>query len=162
MFCLKCGKELPDDSQFCSKCGQSLAAPHSSPASKPKSGKNIPRLIVGIIVGLLLAFAIVWFGNHANTEAGASNSSALQRAFAQPRAMIITNQAITVQALGSSYYKFIVPPGSTNVSVDGHFSATGGLGNDIIVDVFGEDQFVNFENGHPMQTFYTSGKVTQD
>jgi len=25
MFCVKCGKELPDDSQFCSKCGANLS-----------------------------------------------------------------------------------------------------------------------------------------
>ena len=64
--------------------------------------------------------------------------------------------------MGSTYYPITVPADATNVSVDGHFTATGGLGNDIEVYVLTEDNFVNFKNGHPSPTLYNSGKVTQD
>jgi hypothetical protein len=75
--------------------------------------------------------------------------------------MPITNGALTVNASAYSWYTFIVPPGARTVSVVGHFTATGGTGNDIIVYVVDEDGFMNFKNGHPARTFYNSGKVTQ-
>ncbi len=64
-------------------------------------------------------------------------------------------------ALGFSYYTLTVPADATNVSVDGHFTATGGLGNDVEVYVLTEDNFVNFKNGHSSPTLYNSGRITQ-
>ena len=76
----------------------------------------------------------------------------------QPRAQVITDGALTVPALNFSYYTLTVPADATNISVDGHFTATGGLGNDIEVYVLTEDNFVNFKNGHSSPTLYNSGK----
>jgi hypothetical protein len=73
----------------------------------------------------------------------------------------ITNTAFNLKATGYQYYEFVVPPGASNVWVDGHFSAAGGSGNDIEVYVLGQDDFVNFQNGHSASTYYNSGKVTQ-
>jgi S1-C subfamily serine protease len=58
MFCPKCGKELPDDSQFCLKCGHALiAAP-----SEPKQAVKRPALAVPLAIGALLLVAafVIW------------------------------------------------------------------------------------------------------
>jgi hypothetical protein len=93
---------------------------------------------------------------------------AVQRTFAdapqpplpQPHSVPIGAGALTVGASAYSWYQVFVPPGVTSVSITGHFTATGGTGNDIMVYVLDEDGFTNFKNGHPSNTFYNSGKVT--
>jgi hypothetical protein len=100
---------------------------------------------------------------HAADAAGASSGAfgaASQLPQPQPRSVTVTNGALTVNASAYSWYQFAVPPGVTGVNVNGHFTATGGMGNDIIVCVMDEDGFTNFKNGHPASTFYNSGKVT--
>src|SRR6266568_8500400 len=52
-------------------------------------------------------------------------------------------------------------PNATNVSVIGHFTASGGTGNDIRCFVVDEDGFANIKNGHPARTYYNSDQVTQ-
>ena len=47
MFCIKCGIELPDGSNFCSKCGTNLGTTNYD---TPKNGKclfNIERKKLG-------------------------------------------------------------------------------------------------------------------
>jgi hypothetical protein len=78
-----------------------------------------------------------------------------------PHTDTIIDSAFTVDAISSKDYRFEVPPGATDIRVDGHFVATGGTGNDIQVLVLGEDDFVNWQNGHPARALYDSGKVTQ-
>jgi len=57
MFCPKCGKELPDDSQFCLKCGHAITATATIPAqaTPKKSGSSV----FGITVGGLLLWVLV-------------------------------------------------------------------------------------------------------
>jgi hypothetical protein len=88
--------------------------------------------------------------------------SGLSQIISLPHTQVITNTALTIAALGSSYYKFVVPPGATDVLLSGHFTATGGMGNDIEVYVLSDDEFVNFQTHHSTQTFYNSGRITQD
>jgi hypothetical protein len=52
--------------------------------------------------------------------------------------------------------------GATNVTMKGHFTATGGGRNDIEVFVLAEDEFVNWQNRHSVNALYRSGQVTQD
>ena len=70
--------------------------------------------------------------------------------------------AFTVPAGAYHYVKFTAPAGATNVKLQGHFTATGGSGNDIEVWLVTEDGFTNWQNGHAATTFYNSGRVTQD
>jgi hypothetical protein len=70
--------------------------------------------------------------------------------------------AFTVGALGASNYSFVVPAGAFQVTMKGHFAATGGSGNDIEVVVVNQDEFTNWQNGHPTKAYYNSGKTTQD
>ena len=48
MFCSKCGKEISDDSKFCSACGQAFS---------PKENKSKIHVIIGI--GILFLFLTV-------------------------------------------------------------------------------------------------------
>ena len=161
MFCPKCGKELPDDAQFCVKCGHGIGTASASSAAPPIKSSRVGTWVLGA----LLALALVWFLWNAMNRPAVNNGmrvSPLPNLVSLPRTMPITNGAITVRAAGYLYYKFSVPAGATNVFVDGHFSATGGTGNDIEVVILNEDNFANFQNHHDAQTYYNSGKVTQN
>lgn len=78
-----------------------------------------------------------------------------------PHSETIIDSAFTVSAISSQHYRFEVPPGARDIRVEGHFAATGGTGNDIQVLVLSEDDFVNWQNGHPASAYYDSDKVTQ-
>ncbi|HYB60255.1 MAG TPA: zinc-ribbon domain-containing protein [Methylomirabilota bacterium] len=159
MFCRKCGKELPDDSQFCLKCGHAINASGSASPTKAKSRfLNAGNLIGAILVVLF----ILWLIGKSSNPGGSILAEGISQITGQPHTQVITNGAITVPALGSSYYKFVVPTGATNVLVDGHFAAAGGMGNDIIVYVLNEDEFTNFQNHRLTPAYYNSGKLTQN
>lgn len=61
MFCTNCGKEMADDSRFCTVCGGSPAG--DSPKGEPSAGAKRPKIrvpwIVIAVVALVAAFAIV-------------------------------------------------------------------------------------------------------
>jgi zinc ribbon protein len=164
VFCPKCGKELSDDAQFCIKCGHGVGTGSGASVAQPTKSSHTGMWVLLI----LLAGALIWFlwnvqnRSHGNTAIDGTRVSTLPNLISLPRAQVITNTAITVKAAGYDFYKFTVPLGATNVSVDGHFSATGGAGNDIEVVILNEDNFANFQNHHDAQTYYNSGKVTQD
>jgi zinc-ribbon domain len=161
VFCPKCGKELPEDAQFCIKCGHGIG---TGPATSADQAAKSSRTGTWVLL-TLLAGALIWFlwnvQNRPTTVNNPTRISTIPNLVSLPRTVPITNGAFTVQAKGYNYYKLTVPPGATNVSVDGHFSATGGAGNDIEVVILNEDNFANFQNHHDAQTYYNSGKVTQ-
>ena len=65
MFCPKCGAQLPDNSQFCSSCGSSIAqapsapAAHSAPAGLKLSGVKFDLYTV---IKLAIAVLTMLFG----------------------------------------------------------------------------------------------------
>lgn len=69
--------------------------------------------------------------------------------------------AFTIPRLGEKSYKFTVPAGATNVKMQGRFTASGGARNDIEVWLMNDDDFVNWQNRHPVTPIYNSQKVTQ-
>lgn len=77
--------------------------------------------------------------------------------------------SIYAQSLRLTKDTFPVPSGSyyfvpfkvmNDGTVAGRFTAEGGSGNDIRVLVLDEDAFVNWKNGHSVNTLYNSGQVT--
>jgi hypothetical protein len=59
-------------------------------------------------------------------------------------------------------FKLTVPADASYVTLQGHFAATGGSGNDVEVYMLPEDGFTNWENRHSATPLYSSGRVTQD
>lgn len=53
MFCRKCGKEIPDNANFCFYCGTQVDAPTNTPASTLAGESNILA-----VAGFILAFFV--------------------------------------------------------------------------------------------------------
>jgi hypothetical protein len=173
MFCSKCGTDLPADSRFCRSCGQTLGvvstgggaaaavAPARIPAPAPKRGLPI-WTVVGLV--LLAVLGTVWYIQNANSKLSPQVHAAQTPQPSQPQLHTVTmnDKAFTINAGAAIYFKLPVSAGAYNASVKGHFAATGGFGNDIEVFVMTEDDYVNWQNGHSVNTLYNSGKVTQE
>ncbi len=154
MTCPKCKSEQPDNSKFCSQCAESLTT---------GTRKNNSVALVVILCGLAI---IVFMVSQQNSNRAETQRQALQVQMAQqnapkPRSLPITNGAAAIPAGSYSWYTFGVPVGASTVAVNGHFSATGGTGNDIQCYILDDDGLVNFKNGHPATAYFNSGKVTQ-
>jgi hypothetical protein len=70
----------------------------------------------------------------------------------------IVNTAFTVRAGDARYWNFRV--GRDGANVIGRFRAEGGGGNDIKCLILDGDSFENWRNGHTVNTYYNSGKIT--
>lgn len=159
MFCPSCGKELPDGSQFCVQCGKpTSSAPSTLTASEPQK-KGVPPLrLIGFALLLFLLLGAYWSQKGRDERREAIQQTFPTRTTVQQP---LTNGAATVSATGYTWYPFTIPAGATSVAVNGHFTASGGTGNDIECYLLDEDGFANLKNGHPANTYYNSGKVTQ-
>ena len=69
----------------------------------------------------------------------------------------LVNDKITVAANNYVYYQFSV---SKTTTIQGRFRAEGGSGNDIECFILDADGFENWSNGHRVNTWYNSGRVT--
>ena len=122
--CSKCGASLPDEAQFCLKCGKPVSTPPKPPAvieAQPRAeiapAKPKRRIFVWVLV-VILAAVIVWILT--------SDSQSAQEAqefvgFKQDR--IILDSAFSVGPHTFRYYKFALPEGSVNVAVVGQFKS---------------------------------------
>lgn len=177
MFCSKCGTDMADDSQFCRKCGQALgtsqpisagggtAAAPAFAAEKPEPSGIRRSFVVGILLLIALIGFLVYQANQSDTATTKANKAAQTQAPSLPpppqlHTVTVGSGALTVNASQYAYFKLPVPEGAFSVAMKGHFTATGGSGNDIEVYVLGEDAYTNWQNGHSTATYYNSQKVT--
>jgi hypothetical protein len=79
----------------------------------------------------------------------------------QPITQPIINRPFTIRPARAVYYPFVVPAGATQVGVSGRFEASGGTGNDVEIYILDEDAVVNWQNGHRVRAYYSSGRMTQ-
>lgn len=175
MTCQKCKAEQPDNAQFCSQCSQPLTE-HGKALAR---AKNTGWVWIVLLLGLAVVGFAFWrvtqdYDRSASAPSASgtrpapapllqSQDSQLPPTIAGPQLhqIVVANGATTINAASYSWYTFTVPPGATSVAVNGRFTATGGSGNDIICYILDNDGLVNFKNGHPAQTFFNSGKITQ-
>ena len=177
--CSKCGASLPDEAQFCLKCGKPVSSPPKSPAvveapppvqiAPPKRKRRwLLWLLLAVLIGVVL-----WAATSDSTGA-----QQVQEFVGLKQDRIVLDSAFTVGPHTFRYYKFALPEGSLNVALVGQFTSAGdgqGAGdrkgktkdadkdidNNIEVYVFSEPAFTVWQNGYETSSLYESGKVAE-
>jgi hypothetical protein len=179
--CSECGETLPDDAEFCLKCGKSVnSQPKTatvvevlSPAKPPQPPRKrrlylwlMPVILIGITVWAMIS-----------DNAGAQH---FQELVGMKQDRVILDSTFSVGAHSFRYYKFALPEGSVNVEVVGQFNSTADsqsssnrknpvadktrgsdVDNNIEVDVLTESAFTVWQNGYATSSLYESGRVAQ-
>jgi hypothetical protein len=180
--CSKCGASLPDEAQFCLKCGKPVSSTPKSPAVvEPPPALEIVRpgpnrrWLLWIVLAILAAGAL-W--------TVISDSTAAQEVqefvgFKQDRTIL--DSAFSVGPHTFRYYKFALPEGSVNVAVVGQFSAAADSqstlnrksapsdknnkasdpDNGIEALVLTEAAFTVWQNEYATSSLYDSGNVAE-
>lgn len=174
--CAKCGASLPDEAQFCLKCGKPVSLPPKSPAVVEALPPEIrqPRRTRPVLVGILfavLAGLIFWVG-----MSDSPSAQQVQEFVGWKHDRIILDAPFSVGPHTFRYYKFALPEGSVNVAIVGQFTSAADtsnpgirrdgkakkedLDNNIEVYVLTDSAFTVWQNGYATSSLYESGKVT--
>jgi hypothetical protein len=175
--CVKCGATLPDEAQYCLKCGNPVSLPPKSPVLveevRPAMVRK-PRRTRPVLVGILLAVlggAILWAG-----MSDSQNAQLVQEFVGWKHDRIILDDPFSVGPHTFRYYKFALPEGSVNVAVVGQFSSAADssnagnrkeatkakkevVDNNIEVFVLTDSAFSVWQYGYATSALYESGKV---
>jgi hypothetical protein len=179
--CSKCGASLPDESQFCLKCGKPVFLPAISPAVVEDLPPEIrkPRRTRPMLVGILLAMLagiILWAG-----MSDSPSAQQVQKFVGWKDDRIILDAPFSVGPHTFRYYKFALPEGSVNVAVVGQFTSAadnsnGGnrrdptkarnkekedIDNNLEVYVLTDSAFTVWQNGYATSSLYESGRVRE-
>jgi hypothetical protein len=175
--CSKCGAALPDEAQFCLKCGKPISVPSKNqpevellPPPAPPAPVRKRRLWPWLLL-LLLVAGIAWVA-----FSDSDSAQAVQELFGWKQDQAVLETPFAVGPHTFRYYKFSLPEGSTSVAVVGEFSVTvdsqpanprKGKGsqeppdNNIEVFVLSESAFTIWQNGYATSSVYESGRVSQ-
>ena len=175
--CSKCGATLPNEAQFCLKCGKPVSLPPKERVDVEESVVQLApprvkkrRIALWILLGLLLG-AFLWASTSDNPFA-----QGIQELVGWKHDQTILETPFSVSARNFRYYKFDLPEGSTNVSIVGQFTATSSEkkagapkpkeageseDNDVEVYVLSEPAFAVWQNGYATSSVYESGRVAQ-
>ena len=174
--CSKCGATLPDEAQFCLKCGQPVSFPTKEPVKIDEPFVEVVaplvrkrRIFLWSLLGLLL-IAILWAATSDNPFA-----QGFQELVGWKHDQTILVTPFSVSAHNFRYYKFDLPEGSLNVSIVGQFAASSAdkkaasakpaaadaIDNDVEVYVLSEPAFAVWQNGYATSSVYESGRVSQ-
>jgi len=181
--CSKCGASLPDEAQFCLKCGKPVSLPPKSPAvvePLPPEIRQIrrpSRLLLWISLAVLVG-VILWAG-----ISDSPSAQEVQEFVGWKHDRIILDAPFSVGPHTFRYYKFALPEGSVNVAVVGQFtsladSSNGGnrrdsakaknnkvadqeVDNGVEVYVLTDAAFTVWQNGYATSSVYESGRVAE-
>jgi ribosomal protein L40E len=180
--CAKCGASLPDEAQFCLKCGKPVNLPPKSPVIsetlppeiRPK--RRTRPMLVGILFAIL-AGIILWAG-----MSDSQSAQEVQEFVGWKHDRIILDAPFSVGPHTFRYYKFALPEGSVNVAVVGQFTSAAevsnssdrkdsaktsnreaeqGVDNGVEVYVLTDAAFTVWQNGYATSSLYESGKVAE-
>jgi len=165
--CAKCGATLPDEAQFCLKCGAPVTVPPKKipvielPPPAPQRPKPKRHFLLWIAAAILVAF-VLWGAVSENPYA-----QGLQEFVGWKHDQTVLENPFSVAAHGFRYYKFTLPEGSTNIALIGQFTASAESGKANNADtgielyVLSEPAFAIWQNGYTTNSVYESGRVTQ-
>jgi len=174
--CSKCGATLPDEAQFCLKCGKPVSLPPREPVKIETTVVDLAphrvkkgRIVLWVLLGLFLG-ALLWAATSDSPFA-----QGIQELVGWKHDQTILESPFSVSARNFRYYKFDLPEGSTNVSIVGQFTASSSEkkpksakpntgetdDNDIEVYVLSEPAFAVWQNGYATSSVYESGRVSQ-
>jgi predicted nucleic acid-binding Zn ribbon protein len=181
LACSKCGATLPEDAQFCLKCGKPVSTPPKqavisgvaeTPGAALPRPKRKRRILLWTFVVLALFF-LMWVATSDNPwAAGLQELGGLKH----DQSVLETEKPFSVAAHSFRFYKFALPEGSMNVSIVGQFSAApenhGAKANSnaaksadtdsgVEVYVLSEPAFTVWQKGYATSSVYESGKVQQ-
>jgi hypothetical protein len=137
-------------------------------AQEPVSRKAPVWLWVLGILAVVVAGVVILMKNMDTSTLRPTSPTAATGARAPGRRYVPVSQKIAsgqigVRAKDYMQYQFQITPDMRNAHISGHFSASGGSGNDIEVVIATEDEFANWINGHQARVFYsTQGRKTTD
>jgi hypothetical protein len=178
LACSKCGANLPDEAQFCLKCGKPVSSPAKTaavadrpvidalPAELPRPGRK--RHIVRWALLAVVIAIIVWLGSSDNPFAQAA-----QEAVGWKHDQAIMDASFSIRQPSFRYYKIPLAAGSVNVAVVGQFMTASEAGNGkerdknkdqgdtIEVYVLTEAAFTIWQNGYATSSLYDSGRVAE-
>jgi hypothetical protein len=176
--CAKCGATLPDEAQYCLKCGKPISVPPKTPVVVEKLPPPLrqPRRTRPMIVGILLAVlggTIFWAG-----MSDSETAQLVQEFVGWKHDRIILDAPFSVGPHTFRYYKFALPEGSVNVAVVGQFTSAADnsragihrnttqarkedVDNDIEVYVLTDSAFTVWQNGYATSALYESGRVSE-
>lgn len=173
MGCSKCGAALPEEAQFCLKCGKPVAAPVKEraieeSAPSPVQPRRKPRILLWMLLGLLLGL-ITWV-----SISGDPFAQGLQELIGGKHDQTVLETPFTVSAHNFRYYKFVLPEGSVHVSIVGQFTSASAdtktakpkakaqdTDGDIEVYVLSEPAFAVWQNGYATSSVFESGRVSK-
>lgn len=176
--CAKCGASLPDEAQFCLKCGKPVSLPPKSPAVvealplEIRQPRHKRRIFLGILLAALIG-AILWAG-----LSDSPSAQQVQEFVGWKHDQIILDAPFSIGPHTFRYYKFALPEGSVNVAVVGQFtSAAEGwnagnrrdatrskkeeIDNNIEVYVLTDSAFTVWQHGYATSSLYESGTVAE-
>jgi hypothetical protein len=132
-----------------------------------KSSSHMARNVgIGVVVLLILvagAYAALSSARISVVQVKTVTETTITSSTTQTSTQVsssVVNGDISVGAGQYEDYQFTVPDGASNAQLAGNFIASGGSGNDILVLVLDQTDFVNWQNGHSVTTYYNSGQLT--
>ncbi|HYM77813.1 MAG TPA: zinc ribbon domain-containing protein [Candidatus Dormibacteraeota bacterium] len=175
--CSKCGAALPDEAQFCLKCGNPVTVARKEvvageePPRKLVQPRRKPRIFLWVLLAVLLGL-IGWTALSDNPFA-----QGIQDLVGLKHDQPILANPFSVNGHNFRYYKFTLPEGSMNVSIVGQFASTSadgkkagslkpndkadGSDSDVEVYVLSEEAFAVWQNGYATNSVYESGRVSK-
>jgi hypothetical protein len=165
MICSVCGSESPSDSRFCRMCGDSFLLGETDAArARRRLGANAQpgRVVAALAVAVLLLAGLGYYAYMTHRRASDRYAeNFVDRLTKKPYTMPVASDELTINQLGYTYFKLDVPAKASSVVLHGNFTATGGE-NTIEAYVFSASGYVNWQNRHAANPFYSSGKVSMD
>jgi hypothetical protein len=167
LACSKCGAPLPEDAQFCLKCGKAVSIPaRNAPAmevlppaiAQPRRKRSVLRWLI-LILFIVFVFWALFSSNPFATG--------IQEMVGVKQDETILDAPFTVAAHSFRFYKIALPDGSSNVSAVGEFAcdtdgkAKSASGENIEVYILNESAFTIWQKGYATGSLYESGKVAR-